>query len=130
MKQTMNLYLDQFSKNHDYPRVSQPSKILIIASTARCGSHMLGHALKKTNCFGFPLEYANPVNLSKWKSIFKTENLFDTLRELQHRRTSSNGIFSIKIHYSHIKQFGKFNQLNNFFPNAYYIISFSAVKIC
>lgn len=117
----MHLYKDQFSTSHDFPRVDKPSKVLIIASTGRCGSHMLGHALHKTNCFGFPLEYANPANLIEWKKRLDKEDLDGVLTEIQKRRTSPNGVFGIKIHYSHLKQFGGFNKLAEFFPNAYYV---------
>lgn len=118
----MNLYEDQFSNEHDFPRVENPSKILIIASTGRCGSHMLGHALHKTDAFGFPLEYANLANLDEWKNKLNTDNLQDTIAELKKRRTSPNGVFGIKIHYSHIKVFGGFENVLKCFPNAYYIL--------
>lgn len=108
-------------EEYDFPKKDKPSKILIIASTGRCGSHMLGHVLHKTNCFGFPLEYANPANLAEWKKRLGKKNLPDVLTEIQKRRTSPNGIFAIKIHYSHLKQFGGFHQLAKFFPNAYYL---------
>ncbi len=118
----MNLYEEQFSEKHDFPRVVNPSKILIIASTGRCGSHMLGHALHKTQAFGYPLEYANLANLNEWKKKLNTENLLETIVELKKRRTSPNGVFGIKIHYSHIKEFGGFEKVLKFFPDAYYIL--------
>lgn len=118
----MHLYEDQFSESHDFPRVETPSKILIIASTARCGSHMLGHALYKTNRFGFPLEYANPVNLPEWKRRLRIDDLQGVMAEIQRRRTSPNGVFGIKLHYTHIKQFGGFDNVINCFPNAHYIL--------
>jgi len=118
----MNLYEDQFSTKHDFPMVENPSKVLIIASTGRCGSHMLGHALHKTNKFGFPLEYVNLENLNEWKKRLNTDDLQKTIVELQRRRTSPNGVFGIKIHYSHIQQFGGFENLLESFPNAYYIL--------
>lgn len=117
----MNLYKEQFSKVHDFPRADQPSKILVIASTARCGSHMLGHALHKTKQFGYPLEYANTANLPEWKKRFGKESLTETLIEIQKHRTSPNGVFAIKIHYSHISQFGGFSNLMKCLPNAYYV---------
>ena len=117
-----HLYEDQFSESHDFPRVDKPSKILIIASTSRCGSHMLGHALHKTNSFGFPLEYANPVNLPEWQKRLGIENFHGLLTEIQQRRTSPNGVFGIKIHYDQIKQFGGFHHLMKCLPNAYYIL--------
>ncbi|MFQ3312859.1 MAG: LPS sulfotransferase NodH [Colwellia sp.] len=118
----MNLYEEQFSSEHDFPRVESPSKILIIASTGRCGSHMLGHALHKTHAFGFPLEYANLSNLSEWKKKLNTESLQETIAELKKRRTSPNGVFGIKLHYSHIKEFGGFENVLKCFPDAYYIL--------
>lgn len=83
---------------------------------------MLGHALYKTNCFGFPLEYANPANLTEWKKRLAKKNLAEVLTELQRRRTSPNGVFSIKIQYSQIKQFGDFQNLVALLPNAYFLL--------
>ncbi|EDX85301.1 hypothetical protein S7335_3000 [Synechococcus sp. PCC 7335] len=65
---------------------------------------MLEHALYRTNSFGFPLEYANPHNPVEWNRRFNTDSLPRALAEIQQRRTSPNGVFSIKVHYSHIKQ--------------------------
>lgn len=118
----MHLYEEQFSEDRDYPRVDKPTKFLIIASTGRCGSHMLGHALHQTRRFGFPLEYANPSNLAEWKRRLGIDDFAGVIAEIQKRRTSPNGLFGIKIHYSHIKQFGGFDQLDSYFPNAHYIL--------
>lgn len=118
----MHLYQNQFSEEHDLPAVESPSKVLVIASTARCGSHMLGHALHQTGRFGFPLEYANPVNLGEWRKRLGVDDFEHVVRAIQQRRTSANGVFGIKIHYSHIEQFGSFERLNQLFPNAYYVI--------
>jgi LPS sulfotransferase NodH len=118
----MNLYEDQFSNIHDFPILEKPSKVVIIASTPRCGSHMLGHALHKTNKFGYPLEYANPANLTEWKKRLTIDDFQETIVELQKRRTSPNGVFGIKLHYSHIKQFGGFERVLSYFPDAYFIL--------
>ncbi|SNY51652.1 LPS sulfotransferase NodH [Arsukibacterium tuosuense] len=118
----MNLYEDQFSTEHDFPVVEKPSKTLIIASTGRCGSHMLGHALYKTNSFGFPLEYANAGNLARWQQRFGTNNFEQLMSSIMQHRTSANGVFSIKIHYHHIPQFGGFKNVMSLFPNARYIL--------
>lgn len=83
---------------------------------------MLGHALQKTECFGFPLEYAHPGNLTEWKRRFGTNDFHAVMQELQQRRTSPNGVFGIKIHYPHIKQFGGFEKLKQAFPDAHYIL--------
>lgn len=118
----MYLYEDQFSERHDFPETEKPSKVLIIASTGRSGSHMLGHALHQTGCFGFPLEYVNSANLAEWKRRFKQDDFHSVLNEIQRRRTSPNGVFGIKVHYPHIKQFGGLDGLMKAFPDAYYIL--------
>jgi LPS sulfotransferase NodH len=83
---------------------------------------MLGHALHKTSSFGFPLEYTNPANLAKWKKRFGISGFQEVMTEIQRNRTSPNGVFGIKIHYSHIEQFGGFKNLIKLFPDAYYIL--------
>jgi LPS sulfotransferase NodH len=118
----MHLYNDQFSKEHNFNENNSPNKVLIICSTQRCGSHMLGHALFETKDFGFPLEYANAVNLEEWKKRLKTSSIGETISKLQKIRTSNNSVFSIKLHYQHIEQFGTFEQVQKVFPNAYYVI--------
>jgi LPS sulfotransferase NodH len=83
---------------------------------------MLGHALHATGQFGFPLEYANPGNIAQWQERLGTKDVPGTLREIQKIRTSSNGVFGIKIHYPHIAQFGGFEHLLEFFPGAYFVL--------
>jgi len=51
-----------------------------------------------------------------------SQNLGEVLEKIQQRRTSANGVFGIKIHYSHIAQFGSFSKLTEYFPDAYYIV--------
>lgn len=120
--QQVNLYQDQFSEEHDFPKTEKPSKFLVIASTARSGSHMLGHALHRTGRFGFPLEYANPVNLPEWKRRLGVESTEEALDEIQKRRTSPNGVFGIKVHYEHLEQFGGFDRMVARYPDARYVL--------
>jgi LPS sulfotransferase NodH len=118
----MHLYDDQFSKKHNFNHNKSTNKVLIICSTPRCGSHMLGHALFETKQFGFPLEYTNPANLAEWCKRLNTNSLESTIAKLQEIRTSENGVFSIKVHYSHIEQFGSLDNVRSMFPHAYFVI--------
>lgn len=118
----MHLYQDQFSKEHDFAKQKQADKFLVIASTQRCGSHMLGHALYCTGVFGFPLEYANPLNLKEWEKQLGARGLYNVLDILQQRRTSANGVFSIKVHYDHIREFQGFPNLLKRFPDALFVL--------
>lgn len=103
---TNNLYIEQFSIANDFPFYSGEPQSYIIASTARSGSHMLGHFLRKTGLFGFPLEYINPINLVEWKCRLNSKTASETLRLIKERRTSTNGIFGIKVHYNHLPHIG------------------------
>ncbi|QJR80188.1 Stf0 sulfotransferase [Alteromonas pelagimontana] len=119
----MELYEDQFADKYDYPHQTATSKILVIASTVRSGSHMLGHVLRETGAFGFPLEYVNAKNLEKWKKKFGVNDVASVLQELKARRTSTNGVFGIKIHYSHVQAaFGGFEKLKQLLPQAYFVL--------
>lgn len=118
----MYLYEDQFSLKHDFPKVDKPIKTLVIASTGRSGSHMLGHALHETKQFGFPLEYLNPANLKEWKSRLHLSETNLTIEEIKNKRTSPNGVFSIKVHYPQIKQLGNFEKFLDIFQDSYYVL--------
>lgn len=118
----MPLYENQFDEAHNYPP-AETKKTLIIASTVRSGSHMLGHALHATGAFGFPLEYVNKQNLAQWQKIFGTATLEDTLRQIKRYRTSPNGVFGIKVHYSHLKQScGGFASLLELLPDPHFVL--------
>lgn len=101
----MNLYQPQFSQELDLS-AKTPERTVLIASTPRCGSHMVGHALTRTGRLGVPYEYLNPANLAEWERRLGTTGAEVTLAEIQKRRTSPNGIFGIKAHFSHCASVG------------------------
>ena len=117
----MDLYKEQFSQEHHFPAYNGDRKFLIIASTPRSGSHFLGHSLYSTKKFGFPLEYTNQNNLPIWMQLFNTDSIDDTLTSIIKHRTSENGVFGIKVHFAHIHQFGSFENLLHFFPDAHFV---------
>lgn len=116
------LYEDQFSERHDAECAVNPRASLVIASTPRSGSHMLGHLLRETGCFGFPLEYANPRNLEHWKASRGWHSDREALERLQHLRVSPQGIFSIKLHYTHARRLGGMRGLEGLFPSPSYVL--------
>lgn len=113
----MALYMDQFSAAFDFPGAARTTKSLIIASTPRSGSHYLGHALHHTGFFGAPFEYANLKNLQEWQSRTEAKDLPSVMHALMARRTSATGVFSIKVHWSHVAAFGGFEKMLSFFPD-------------
>jgi LPS sulfotransferase NodH len=52
--------------------------------------------------FGYPLEYLNPANFRRWNQRFGCQDPQETYRQIKTRRTSGNGVFGVKVHYSHL----------------------------
>ena len=118
----MKLYYEQFSKNHHFDCHGGPLKYLVLATTPRSGSHMVGHSLYATGLLGFPLEYANPANLKEWKRLLNTKTLDSTMERLKGVRTSPNGVFSQKLHYDQLTQFRDFSHFEQMFPEAKFVL--------
>lgn len=118
----MNLYERQFSSDLDIPGHPACEKTLIIASTPRCGSHMLGHSMSVTKALGVPFEYLNRANLAEWQRRLSTRDLPETLAMLIHRRTTLNGVFSLKLHYSQCEAIGGIDALHELLPQARFIL--------
>jgi len=89
---------------------------VLIASTPRCGSHMVGHAMATTERLGVPFEYANPTNAAEWSRRLETTTPEATLAELMARRTTPNGVFGLKAHYEHGAVFGTAENLVSQLP--------------
>ena len=68
---------------------------------------MVGHAMTRTGLLGVPFEYLNPVNLSEWQKRLGVLGPEATLREIRKRRTSGNGVFGLKAHFSHCDILGR-----------------------
>lgn len=112
----MHLYTPQFSRELDQPAVALRRSVLI-ASTPRCGSHMLGHAMAGTNLLGVPFEYLNPANLAEWSRRLWTPGAEATLGELMARRTTANGVFAIKAHFNQCAEVGGAERLFRLLPD-------------
>ena len=98
----MQIWDEQFKQDYDFPPPKAVSTKYVICSTPRCGSHFLGHLLYSAGAFGYPLEYFHPINLPHWLARAKPEDQ-DLLNFLQKIRTSPNGCFGIKAHFTHLK---------------------------
>lgn len=111
------LYEEQFDSSYDFPSAKETLIHYIIASTPRCGSHLLGHLLYQTGRLGFPLEYFNPRNFRRWKKRFGHEGFDDTYAAIREHRTSPNGCFGAKLHFSHYDALAGDHRLEDLFPN-------------
>lgn len=107
-------YPEQFMEHLDLPEFDGDPFLYMIASTPRCGSHLLGHALIETKYFGVPLEYFHPNNANIWKKKLKANNNETLLGELIKRRTSSTGFFGFKAHWTHLESLTDKNVFNKY----------------
>jgi LPS sulfotransferase NodH len=98
-------YEAQFGAEMDQPRFDGQPRTWLMATTPRCGSHFLGHALWQTGCFGVPLEYLNRRNLPRWHARFRAPTVTGVFRALRRCRTSPTGWFGIKSHWSQYAPF-------------------------
>lgn len=98
-------YPEQFSPQMDLPLQDGARRFILIASTPRCGSHYLGHMLKDSQQAGVPLEYLHPGNALHWQKRFGTADLVALFAQFTRHRTSANGSFCFKAHWSQFAPF-------------------------
>ena len=109
----MSAYLDQFSPARDFAQAPPVRQAVLIASTQRCGSSLLGHSMEATGAFGVPLEYLNQQNMAQWKKRFDVDSAWELLDRVERCRTSPNGVFSLKAHYFQVRAVGTLQALKD-----------------
>ena len=95
---------DQFGPDYDFPEFSGKPQSYLIATTPRCGSHLLGHLLCATGVLGSPLEYFSKGRLRDWQERLKADTHHDLFQKLFRKRTSPNGWFGVKAHWPQFQQ--------------------------
>lgn len=95
------VWLRQFGAELDFPK-SSPRTMFMVCSTPRSGSHYFCHFLWQTGALGYPLEYLNPANFRRWTDRFGGQDAKETYGHIKTCRTSTNGVFGLKVHYSHL----------------------------
>ena len=94
----------ELNPERDFPVVTPVSSRYAILSSPRSGSTLLGRALYETRLAGDPQEYFNPplLVLERERTGDASLSLNAFLRAMQQRRTSPNGVFGMKMHYSQL----------------------------
>lgn len=116
----------ELSAERDFPVATPIARRYCILSSPRSGSTLLGRMLSATQCAGDPLEYFNPrlIAYERRKTANPSLSLDAFIADMERRRTSPNGVFGMKMHYSqmlgafaskvptqqmlaHLKQYGR-----------------------
>lgn len=106
------------SEEYDQARYNGPISSYILCTAPRCGGTLLGSLLFQSKIMGVPHEYFHPEevisNLCKrWELPTKTEDTV-YMEAILSKRTSSNGIFGLKAHYSQIAPLTESNAFKSF----------------
>ena len=87
-----------FKPELDLPRTDVKFTYLIL-SQPRTGSTMVSSALEATGMGGVPVEYFNPEHLKALPRPLTISSLNNYYRDVVSRRTTSNGVFGMKLHH-------------------------------
>ena len=113
----INLVAEDF----DFPSETTPSRFYAIATTQRSGSSFMACKLWETGVMGAPQEYFNfnetMITLISRLGVDSLHNYVDKLLKI---RTSSNGVFGMKIFPEHL-QFILLGGIYPFFPDMRYV---------
>lgn len=93
---------------YDLPvREGPPGMVFFVATTPRSGSTLLAFLCRQSGALGFPLEYFTEINARLIKHRLSLEDCgFPAYAEALTRiRTSSNGVFSFKLHNEELSAF-------------------------
>jgi LPS sulfotransferase NodH len=96
--------LRELSPERDFPIPAPVKMRYAILSSPRSGSTLLGRFLHETKMAGDPQEYFNPplIALERKRTGQADMNLATFMKRMEQRRTSPNGVFGIKMHYSQL----------------------------
>ncbi len=110
----MGVWKEQFEPRLDFPEAAHVSTKYAICSTPRSGSHFLGQLLYGSRRMGCPLEYFNRGNIVYWHERARAAGVSDLLQFLVTIRTSPNGCFGLKAHFSHLQTLARHIALDEF----------------
>lgn len=97
-------HLKEMSPDRDFPGPNAVTRRYAILSSPRSGSTLLSRALYETGKAGDPQEYFNPplLQVERERASRPDLNINQFLNRMEKRRTSPNGYFGIKMHFSQI----------------------------
>lgn len=97
---------ENMAADRDFPVGTPVRKRYLICSTARSGSNLLCDLLENTGVAGSPMEYLDLNHMDAWcrRRAAPGLEIEAYLADLEHTRTSPNGVFAIKAHAPQVKR--------------------------
>ncbi len=94
----------ELSQERDFPGLTPITYRYCILSSPRSGSTLLSRMLNATGLGGDPLEYFNHrlIDYERQRTDNPTLSINAFIDSMEKRRTSPNGVFGIKMHYSQL----------------------------
>ena len=102
----MSIIEELISAEYDSSGVETTKEFMVVA-TQRSGSTYFCQRLWETGCLGYPTEYLSAAQGQIIRARLKPRTVEEMWRKLKERRTSQNGVFSLKIMSSQIHFFEK-----------------------
>lgn len=109
-------------------------KSYIICSIGISGSSLLASVLRNLDYCGNPREYFHPNKVANLMKNNDGSGLRNYIEEILNKGVTTNGIFGVKMHWEHMRDFLKFTRknlgyekktdleiINDFFPNTHFI---------
>ncbi|NES02318.1 MAG: hypothetical protein F6K22_05385 [Okeania sp. SIO2F4] len=109
-------------------------KSYIICSIGRSGSSLLASVLRNLGYCGNPREYFHPNKVTNLMENNDSSALRNYIEEILKKGLTNNGIFGVKMHWEHMRDFLRFTRknlgyenktdleiINDFFPNTHFI---------
>ncbi|NEN88245.1 MAG: hypothetical protein F6K48_04670 [Okeania sp. SIO3H1] len=110
------------------------NKSYVICSIGRSGSTLLASTIDNLGYCGSPREYFHPNKVANLMENYDASAFRSYLEEILEKGRTANGIFGVKMHWDHMRDFLRFTRknlgykdttdleiLNDFFPNTYFI---------
>ena len=94
------------AEEDDFLSGSDATLTYVIASVQRTGSSLLARGLWESGVAGAPNEYFNPLQRRLFDPRWGRLSNKAFVQRLRRHRTSDNGLFGIKIHFSHMRRLG------------------------
>ena len=108
-------------KFHVFEGSPPPSTSFAVCAIPRCGSSLLCELLTLSGAAGAPTEFFDRTQMEMFRSAWRADTFDEYLKMLLAKKTSPNGVFGFKVHYSQLTDSFGGRDPRGVFPNLRFI---------